>query len=495
MNCSNIVIQPITETQEKYPEATNTEQTTTLATPTHRIDQAPNQTLDTKTLKSWKCSKQDYSDLNFNEIQQKYGVCGVTTIKKLNKAIDELNTSLLNIHLVQDKQKSVFRISNSAKVKTSLIRGIITNNIYVKWYPHYSKNIDEDYEITLKCNKQNYKEQNPYEGASKILIKNPTASVSQKSYGIPVKLPQKTYIPGLPVGTRLPYPLNNNYEACCNFSEKIIPEYVTSYVNTTDDAIENTTPIGNQKFIPVNPYNKLTRISDKDQKIINDYKLEYIITFLKQNKHIKYLVDVGCGSAKVSLTMQKILKTAGLDVTVFPVDIDRVHDSTLPVNLLPAQQIKGADPSLTVFISTLPFLEPHELKDDESYYLLELIKNNPGCFVLITERYGYSSTPSCLIPAKFVYAKELYISPCNLHDQEPLKKIRNFFEEIPKNKSSYLTSIQRLKEKTQLSNSDLFDQYAHEKLKLEGVNYHEFTIQTAKDAHWWHVYQQTIQSV
>ncbi len=488
MNCSNIVMQPITESQEKYPETTNTEQTT-LATPTHKIDQAPNQTLGTKTLESWKCSKHDYSDLNFNEIRQKYGECG-------KKTIETLNTRLLNINLnlVWDKQKSVFRISNSAKVDISLILEVFTSNIYEGWYPYYSKNIDEDYEITLRGERQNYKEQDPYEKVAKILRKNTTTSASQKSYGIPVNLAQKTYIPGLPVGTRLPYPLNDNYKAPCNFSDKIIPEYVTSYVNTTDAEIANATPIGNQKLIPVDPYNKFTMILTP-----NEYKhpcvnqLEYIVTFLKQNEHIKYLVDVGCGSAKVSLTMQKILKIAGLDVTVFPVDIDRVPDSTLPINLLPAQQIKGADPFLTAFTVIFPFVDPNiELTDDESYYILELIKNNPGCFILTTEQHDYLSTPSRHIPAELVYTKKLYIHHYTQDDQEQLNKIQNLFKDIPKNKSSYLTEIQHIKKEKQLYNSELFDKYAHKKLKAEGIDYHNFTKQKRKDAEWWHVYQQTL---
>ena len=111
-------------------------------------------------------------------------------------------------------------------------------------------------------------------------------------------------------------------------------------------------------------------------------------------------------------------------IKVVPVDIKNAYancdgtfcDDPQPINIIPAQEIAGANPATTLFTAIhtytgLPSEKRQLCKEiaqgKTEFYLTRLIKNNPGCFVLITED-PQASSPQQYIPTELVYTKHYH---------------------------------------------------------------------------------------
>ena len=141
----------------------------------------------------------------------------------------------------------------------------------------------------------------------------------------------------------------------------------------------------------------------------------YLKHFLENHKSIKNIVDVGCNDARVSLEIQKFIKDYGFaDVRIFPVDpYTPKSESKLPMNILGAQEIIGANAEDTMFLcmnactneSVYRMPSQNTTGAADPYFITMLIKNNPGCFVLASESTCSQSQPNEWIPAELCDSK------------------------------------------------------------------------------------------
>ena len=456
-------------------------------------NQCPDQPVnmpDTQPLESRTCTEPNPSILlsssDLKSIKSKYGEAGKENAIKLSETINNSNNATRNISLIWDEEKSVFRVPGSESMTKYTMSKVIQSE-YNNWFPHLSKKPGEDFEITLKCFQQ-------------LVLESPPSN----------------YLQGPHSDSKEPYPLVEESSVALLDNTPSSKKYVASYANANLELIENATQIGNQKLISFNSDFDTSDVTISEMKnYIEINKLEYITDFLKQNKSIKYIVDVGCGNAEKSLLLQKLLVDKQLDVTVFPIDVSRVKDSKLPFNLIPAQEIENADSLSTAFVVIHPFTESHHYPYSchnemfSSFYITQLIRNNPGCFVLTTESGRQSlSTPNHYIPHELVHTKRFFTN-FSVNDQKVFneqREIKKFLKELPENKSDYLVRTQQLKEQFLKGGVDVYDEnagylfnlYAHEKLKPKGVNYLEFVEKIEREdgkslkTSWWHVYQQAV---
>ncbi|WP_330926119.1 hypothetical protein [Candidatus Sororendozoicomonas aggregata] len=187
--------------------------------------------------------------------------------------------------------------------------------------------------------------------------------------------------------------------------------------------------IGNQKLVLPDPTQPLSDSFDNFQR--TNHNFNYLADFLKQHPTIKYIVDIGCGGGRISLLMQRYLTILGCGITVIPVDIhypykDFEGDKKQPINVVPAQDIAGACGDSTLFIVLYPYTDlpqySEQLNKDiaekkTEYYITSLIKNNPGCFVFVSDEGDSLSKPQNYIPLKLVYTKH-YTAEVRYRDRD-----------------------------------------------------------------------------
>ncbi|WP_422459230.1 MULTISPECIES: hypothetical protein [unclassified Endozoicomonas] len=207
---------------------------------------------------------------------------------------------------------------------------------------------------------------------------------------------------------------NNPRRNCC-----------VSYANVSDTAQPKTVRIGNQQLMTLDASQAFVDWALEEYKShIEFHNFSFLVDFLSKNSDIEYIVDIGCGFGAISLLMQNYLKELYPRIKVVPVDIKNAYancdgtfcDDPQPINIIPAQEIAGANPATTLFTAIhaftgLPSEEMQLCKEiaqgQTEFYLTTLIKNNPGCFVLITEDPDVSS-PQQYIPPELVYTKHYH---------------------------------------------------------------------------------------
>lgn len=315
-----------------------------------------------------------------------------------------------------------------------------------------------------------------------------------------------------------------------------IGNYCARFANIPDTVKPKTIRIGNQQLITLDtsqPFvESLLRL---DATPLVWYKFSYLADFLLKNNTIEYIVDIGCGHGTVSLLLQKYLDEKGFQIKVVPVDAraDFTIDfdspcKPLPLNVIPAQEIAGADPATTLFISIHPFtggpnvFRPlmYEIAEGISeFYITTVIKNNPGCFVLTTED-SYFSSPQDLIPPELTYTKHYWILPHkstreNLvweakaaeinAENSDIHQLNQFLVNLPAKRASYLgwiSSEENLMRRQKLSGSyeeipdDSFSYWLNNKLRSEGLRgLDSIRSGLEKDKlvlYGWHVYRQDV---
>ncbi|MBO9495563.1 hypothetical protein J7438_15910 [Thalassotalea sp. G20_0] len=198
-----------------------------------------------------------------------------------------------------------------------------------------------------------------------------------------------------------------------------------SYANVSGTAEPKTVRIGNQQLMTLDASQAFVDWALEEYKNhIEFHNFRFLVDFLSKNSEIEYIVDIGCGFGAISLLMQNYLNELYPRIKVVPVDIKNAYancdgtfcDDPQPINLIPAQEIAGANPATTLFTAIhaftgLPSEEMQLCKEiaqgQTDFYLTTLIKNNPGCFVLITEDPLVSS-PQRYIPPELVYTKHYH---------------------------------------------------------------------------------------
>ncbi|WP_448217320.1 hypothetical protein [Endozoicomonas sp. 2B-B] len=261
--------------------------------------------------------------------------------------------------------------------------------------------------------------------------------------------------------------------------------YCASHANVSGTAEPKTAQIGNQKLITLDTAQSFvdsTQEADRDN--VELFNFNFLVDFLHKNSEIKYIVDIGCGNAKISLLMQKYLNEQEVQIKVIPVDIANIygslyavfHDKPLPINIIPAQEIADATPATTLFTVLHPFtgtpseeekLSGEIVRGETEYYITTLIKNNPGCFVLATED-PYASSPQLYIPPELVYTKHYHALPNCVSSEDietkslqeakaaemnaengDIDRLNQFLAKLPEQRSHYLAMTSAITERLQ----------------------------------------------
>ena len=312
--------------------------------------------------------------------------------------------------------------------------------------------------------------------------------------------------------------------------------YCAKYANIPDTVKPKTIRIGNQQLITLDtsqPFVDSLQVLNPAPLVW--YKFSFLADFLLKNNKIEYIVDIGCGHGAISLLLQKYLNEKGFQIKVVPVDIrsDFARDPNrprkpLPLNIIPAQEIAGADPATTLFVSMHPFTGGptqfsslmREIAEGESeFYITTVIKNNPGCFVLTTED-PYLSSPQDLIPPELTYAKHYWVLPdistrgelvweaeaaeINAENSD-IHQLNQFLANLPAKRASYLgwiSSEENLMRRQKLSGSyeefpdDSFSYWLNDNLRSEGLRgLDSIRSGLEKDKlvmYGWHVYRQDV---
>ena len=207
---------------------------------------------------------------------------------------------------------------------------------------------------------------------------------------------------------------NNPRRNCC-----------ASYANVSGMDEPKTVRIGNQQLMTLDTSQSFIDPTLEEDRIYSeDHNFSFLVDFLSKNSEIEYIVDIGCGLGKLSLLMQNYLNERYPRIKVVPVDVENAYvkcdgtfiDDPLPINIIPAQEIAGANPATTLFTAIHAYTglasEAMQLCEEiaqgkTEFYLTTLIKNNPGCFVLITED-PHLSSPQRYIPPELVYTKHYH---------------------------------------------------------------------------------------
>ncbi|MBO9484657.1 hypothetical protein [Salinisphaera sp. G21_0] len=227
---------------------------------------------------------------------------------------------------------------------------------------------------------------------------------------------------------------NNPRRNCC-----------VSYVNVSGTAEPKTVQIGNQQLMTLDASQAFVDWALEEYKShIEFHNFSFLVDFLRKNSEIEYIVDIGCGFGAISLLMQNYLNELYPQIKVVPVDIKNAYancdgtfcDDPQPINIIPAQEIAGANPATTLFTAIHAYTglpsEKRQLCQEiaqgkTEFYLTTLIKNNPGCFVLITEDPCVCS-PQQYIPPELVYTKHYHAlaQSCTLEElaTQPLRQAK-----------------------------------------------------------------------
>ena len=312
--------------------------------------------------------------------------------------------------------------------------------------------------------------------------------------------------------------------------------YCARYANIPDTVKPKTIRIGNQQLITLDTSQPFVESLQWLNSIpLVWYKFSFVADFLRKNNKIEYIVDIGCGHGAVSLLLQRYLDEQGFQIKVVPVDVRADFDcdldspcKPLPINVIPAQEIAGADPATTLFISIHPFtggpsvFRPlmYEIAQGKSeFYITTVIKNNPGCFVLTTED-SYSSSPQDLIPPELTYTKHYWVLPhrstrenevweekaaeINAENSD-IHQLNQFLVNLPAKRDSYLgwiSSEENLMRRQKFSDSDdefpddSFNYWLNNNLRSEGLRgLDSIRSGLEKDKlvlYGWHVYRQDV---
>ncbi|WP_252180033.1 hypothetical protein [Endozoicomonas sp. 4G] len=328
---------------------------------------------------------------------------------------------------------------------------------------------------------------------------------------------------------------SKRYKKCCADNSPR-SHYFATYANLPSVKPE-TVRIGNQDLITLDTSQSFINPDlAKGKDYLEMYNFKFLADFLSKNNEIKYIVDIGCGDAKISLLLQNYLNERNLKIKVIPVDVSNAYDdypvgvSPLPINLIPAQEIVGATPATTLFIAIHPFTDKgapanrliyEVVKGKIDYYLTTLLKNNPGCFVLATEDF-YCSAPHHYIPPEMVYSKHYYAYANSFTNEdretEPRRKaeaaklsagksdlyrLNQLLAKLPENRQEYLTWIPRMtktlqkdfpKEPTRLWPDNIFQLYLQQRTCIKRIK-SCFEIQSdllkkELEPRCWHIYRQ-----
>ncbi|WP_257264510.1 hypothetical protein [Endozoicomonas sp. ONNA2] len=337
------------------------------------------------------------------------------------------------------------------------------------------------------------------------------------------------------IAPREPYP-GTPEDTGWNMNNNPPGNYCARYVNIPQTDVK-TVRIGNQDLITLDtsqPFVDSTRMLNRGFAEV--FNFSFLADFLSKNDKIEHIVDIGCGSGDFSLFMQSYLNELGCQITVIPVDVANFytglegHSKPIPINILPAQEIADASPSTTLFTAINPqtsslLSEARRLNREiaegtTDYFLTTLIKNNPDCFVLVTEGYNRSG-PQDYIPPELVYTKHynVFANPLasgfedsrgyRLAKAEAMNGENGYFyrlnqllAKLPEQRDSYLDSIAAIKDSLLLSMlrepeaswpDVIFGKYQENWLTRMGAESFEETASILKkdglEIDCWHVYR------
>ncbi|WP_330926117.1 hypothetical protein [Candidatus Sororendozoicomonas aggregata] len=387
-------------------------------------------------------------------ILKRYGQEGQRTVNSVLSALEALGSrpgieseGLCLRWLPENKE---LEILNSSSIPMGDIRAAIDRYQYSGWRPALHKHEGENYTMTLSCITRPQRGSQSEDGSMlyrQFVERNKSADEqksadkkndlpvtalesltdhSTREYGyqaLGVSNPTSDKAPPVPCISKSrarPYnPPSGSYwtTSICNSAAA---NYFATYANIPHGANPEWVDIGNQKLITLDLSQSFIEPDEKlsPQCHLIDHNFDYLADFLKERPAIKYIVDIGCGTAGKSLIMQHYLNAQGCDITVVPVDIHNPYrdidvDKTLPINLIPAQDIIGACGDSTLFTVLRPCsgssvyteqLNKEIVKNKKQYYITSLIKNNPGCFVFASGDDDHSR-PQKYIPLELVYTK------------------------------------------------------------------------------------------
>ncbi|WP_422475502.1 hypothetical protein [Endozoicomonas sp. ALB032] len=335
-----------------------------------------------------------------------------------------------------------------------------------------------------------------------------------------------------------PYPGHSSYESAF-MDNSPRSNFSATYANVPVTVNPETVQIGNQRLITLDRSQAFVDPTLVEDRIDSElYNFSFLADFLRQNNTIEYIVDIGCGNAEASLSMQNYLNEKTLPIKVIPVDVSNAYAgksdvaTTLPINLIPAQEIAGASPATTLFTAIHPYTDSGSVARQLSreiaqgmtdYYLTRLIKNNPGCFVLATED-PYLSSPQRYIPPELVYTKhyQAFANDMKLDDYETnpnqeakamrmnaekgdIHRLNHLLAKLPEERAHYLASIPAIKEKLQVElpgkperarPDKIFKLYLDKMASTKGFRlYRDIKYDLVKNGlemRCWHVYRQDI---
>ncbi|WP_257292542.1 hypothetical protein [Endozoicomonas sp. ONNA1] len=281
-----------------------------------------------------------------------------------------------------------------------------------------------------------------------------------------------------------PYPETRFYDYA-HMDNNPRRNYSARHANVPGTAEPKTAQIGNQKLMTLDTSQSFVDpTQEADREYLEIFNFSLLVDFLHKNSEIKYIVDIGCGNAKISLLMQNYLDELEFQIKVIPVDIANTYSRSyavffnkpLPINIIPAQEIADATPATTLFTVLHSFtgtsseeekLSGEIVRGETEYYITTLIKNNPGCFVLATED-PYASSPQLYIPPELVYTKHYYAIPnCTSQADYETKSLRQakaaemnaengdidrlnqFLAKLPEQRSHYLAATSAITERLQ----------------------------------------------
>ena len=344
--------------------------------------------------------------IEHSEISRKFGTKGQKVVEKLGQSLGKLNIKKVTVHW--SDHHTGLELPGSASFSEHQVRQAV-KPIYDsgEFKPELYRENGRNYFLLLSRSMQNPRE---------IALAKVDPLMEQE------KVVSKSL-----QSVRVPYSYNNVPMGECAPTQGNI---CATYANIPTSPMLETAQIGNQQLVTFND----THLNSMSLEVIKEreYKvdIDYLVEFLLAHPNIRHVVDVGCGDAKKSLLMQKYFNVRGLAVKVFPCDISNKYDRktpsetdvyytsrSLPINMIPGQEIIGASADTTLFtvihantgcMTDIETTCEEINKDKQKYFITSLIENNPGCYVFASEDTALSH-PNYFIPAELVHTKHFKV--------------------------------------------------------------------------------------
>ena len=405
--------------------------------------------------------------IEHSEISRKFGIKGQKAVQQLGQSLAKLNIKEVTVHW-SDRYIGL-ELPGSASFSKRQVREAV-KPIYDNgdFKPELYRENGRNYLLLLSRAMQNPREI----GLAKVDPLMEHEKVVSKSLR----------------SVRVPYSYDHVPEGKCYPTQGNI---CAIYANVPTSSMLESAQIGNQQLVTFND----THLNSISFKVIENHRykvdFDYLAEFLRAHPNIRHVVDVGCGDAKLSLLMQKHFNVQGLAVQVFPSDIFNTYDDTtpfktavnytshsLPINMIPGQEIIGASADTTLFtvihantgcISEIETTCEEINKDKKKYFITSLIENNPGCYVFASEDTGLSS-PNLFIPAELVHTKhfKVFTAPPPKGDSQvrlaerwnkkggEIHKLNQLMKNLEGKRHDYLKLVKKFKH---IKAGDMIDKY------------------------------------